>query len=381
MSRLSIAHVLSSFGMGGQERVALDLARQQRGDGHRVTAVALSPLPEGPFADEFRSAGIETHSFAKWGPTLDPTLAWRVSRHLTERSVEVVHTHNPHALVYGSLAASMAGAACVHSKHGVNPDTNRRLWLRRAASSIVDAYVAVTPSLARVAVAQNECDPTLLHVVPNGIDTSRFRRDPVARRRVRAQLGIPDDAWVVGTVGRLSPEKNQGLLIDAMAPMLDPQRHLLIVGDGPERHDLELHARTTMRPELIHFAGARSNVSDMMSAFDVFALTSNSEGLPLVLLEAMAVGLPVLSTAVGGIPDLVQHGVTGFLVPPGDRVALVTQLVQLASRPQAALDVAAAARRRVLARHSTEQMAKNYEELYRRILKASGDQPALAANG
>jgi glycosyltransferase involved in cell wall biosynthesis len=381
MSSLSIAHVLSSFGMGGQERVALDLARRQQGDGHQVTAVALAALPEGPLASEFRDTGVETHSFAKWGPTLDPTLAWRVARHLKERGVDVVHTHNPHALVYGSLAASMAGAACVHSKHGVNPDNNRRLWLRRAASSIVDAYVAVTPSLARVAVAQNECDPTLLHVVPNGIDTDRFTLDLRARRRIRAELDIPDDAWVVGTVGRLAPEKNQSLLIHAMAPMLDPQRHLMIVGDGPDRGDLERHARTTMHPELIHFTGARNDVSAMMSAFDVFALTSNSEGLPLALLEAMAVGLPVLSTAVGGIPDLVEHGVTGFLVPPGDRIALVTQLVQLASRPQVALDVASAARRRVLARHSTEQMAKDYEELYRRILKVSASQPALAANG
>jgi glycosyltransferase involved in cell wall biosynthesis len=230
-------------------------------------------------------------------------------------------------------------------------------------------------------VAQNECDPTLIHVVPNGIDTERFTLDLEARRRVRAELGIPEKAWVVGTVGRLSPEKNQALLIDAMAPMLDQERHLMLVGDGPERRELEMHARTTMHPELIHFTGARSDVGAMMSAFDVFALTSNSEGLPLVLLEAMAVGLPVLSTSVGGIPDLIEHGVTGFLVPPGDRIALVTQLVQLASLPQAALDVAAAARRRVLARHCTDQMAKNYEELYRRILKASSEEPALAANG
>ena len=380
MNALSIAHVLSSFGMGGQERVALDLARQQRAQGHRVLAVALAPEPEGPLAAEFRAAGVPTKTFAKLGPSVDPTLAWRVSRYLSQNAVEIVHTHNPQALVYGSPAASLAGAACVHSKHGVNPDPSRRLWLRRAASAIVDAYVAVTPSLARIAVAQNECDPTLLHVVPNGIDTSRFTLDLEARRRIRAELEIPENAWVVGTVGRLSPEKNQALLIDAMAPLLDPRRHLVIVGEGPVRGDLERQARTTWRPELIHFTGARHDVAELMSAFDVFALTSNSEGLPLVLLEAMAMGLPVLSSSVGGIPDLVEHGVTGFLVPPGDCIALVTQLVFLASRPQAALDVASAARRLVLTRHSTEQMAQDYESLYRRVLRTS-TAPLAAANG
>lgn len=370
MSRLSIAHVLSSFGMGGQERVALDLARVQRADGHQVTAIALAEQ-EGPLAAEFRALGVTTFNVAKRGPSLDPTLAFRLSRCLTQSGADVAHTHNPHALVYGSLAASLAGAACVHSKHGVNPDASRRLWLRRAASSIVDAYVAVTPSLARIAIAQSECDPTLLHVIPNGIDTSRFALDLAARSRIRAELGIPENAWVVGTVGRLSPEKNQTLLIDAVAPMLDPRRHLVIVGDGPSRESLERHARTTMRPELIHFTGARKDIAELMSAFDIFALTSSSEGLPLVLLEAMAMGLPVLSTSVGGIPDLVEHGVTGFLVPSGDCIALVSQLVWLASRPQAAIEVASAARRRVLDHHSTTHMARDYEGLYRRVLKTS----------
>lgn len=379
MNRLSIAHVLSSFGMGGQERVALDLAKQQRAEGHQVFALSLACEPEGPLGAEFRAAGVRTQSFAKRGPSFDPTLSWRVARCLTQNQVEVVHTHNPQALVYGAPAASLAGVACVHSKHGVNPDPNRRLWLRRAASSIVDAYVAVTPSLARVAVAQNECDPTLLHVVPNGIDTSRFTLDLEARRRVRAELGIAENAWVVGTVGRLAPEKNQALLIDAMAPMLDPRRHLVMVGDGPERQRLEMHAKTTWRPELIHFTGARTDVAALMSAFDVFALTSRSEGLPLVLLEAMAMGLPVLSTSVGGIPDLIEHGVTGFLVPSDDCTALVTQLVWLASRPQSALDVATAARRMVLSRHSLEQMAQDYEALYRRVLRTNKAETRVAA--
>jgi glycosyltransferase involved in cell wall biosynthesis len=368
-SSFSIAHVLSSFGMGGQERVALDLAKLQRGAGHRVLAVSLADLPEGPMASAFQAAGVNTHTISKRGPSFDPTLAVRLAGYLSREGIDIVHTHNPQALVYGAPAATLLRAGCVHTKHGVNPDPSRRMWLRRAASAMVDAYVAVTPTLARMAVERRECDPTQLHVIANGIDTLRFLPDAEARRRVRAELSIPDDAWVVGTVGRLSREKNQALLIDAMAKLLEPGRQLILVGDGPEREPLMARARATSRPELVHFTGARKDPEAYLAAFDAFALTSDSEGLPLGLLEAMAVGVPVVATAVGGVPDVVEPGVTGALVARGDRDGLTAELAQLATHPVAALEAARAARRMVLERHSTEHMVSSYENLYERVVR------------
>ena len=138
MTPLSIAHVLSSFGMGGQERVALDLANLQRAAGHRVLAVSLAGVPEGPMAGLFQAAGIRTASVARRGPSFDPTLAVRVAQQLWRDKVDVVHTHNPQALVYGSPAAALARAACVHTKHGLNPDPARRMLLRRAARARAD---------------------------------------------------------------------------------------------------------------------------------------------------------------------------------------------------------------------------------------------------
>jgi glycosyltransferase involved in cell wall biosynthesis len=382
MTRLSITHVLSSFGMGGQECVALDLAKLQRAAGHRVRVLSLAEPPDGPMAERFRAVGAVTETVPKRGPSFDPTLALRVAQSLTKAGADIVHTHNPQALVYGAPAATLAGKRSVHTKHGVNPDSNRRMWLRRVASSMVDAYVAVTPTLARVAVERHECDPTQLHVISNGIDTARFAPNPAARERLRSELGIPEGAWVLGTVGRLSPEKNQGLLIDAMAPILDPRRHLVIVGDGPDRGALLERARATLRPELIHFTGARDDVEALLAGFDAFALTSESEGLPLVVLEAMAVGLPVVATAVGGVPDVIERGRTGFLVPASDRIALMKELLLLTTRAHATEEVAAAGRRMVLERHSTEHMARDYEQLYRRILRpgASVTPLPLAAN-
>lgn len=372
MSALTIAHVLSSFHTGGQERVALDLATEQRKAGHRVLVVSLAPGPEGANADAFRAAGAQTRTIAK-GRGFDPTLPLRLAAFLFKERVRVVHTHNPHALIYGAPAASLVRAVAVHTKHGKNPDRARRLWLRRAVSKLVDAYVAVTPTLAALAIENRECAPARVHVIPNGIDVARFKPNPEVRRRTREELGIPDGAWVVGTVGRLSPEKNQALLVDAMTPLLDAQRQLVIVGDGPEGEPLSLRIAATWRAQFVRMTGARGDVETLLAAFDVFALTSNSEGLPLVLLEAMAMRLPVVSTAVGGIPDLVEPDVTGFLVESGDRVGLSDRLAWLSSRPPLALEVAEVARQRVLERHTMQRMAREYEALYESLLAARAE--------
>jgi glycosyltransferase involved in cell wall biosynthesis len=362
-----IAHVLSSFGLGGQERMALELASKQRAAGHFVVAISLSGEPEGAVAADFRKAGVRTETVAK-GNGVDASLPVRLAALLREERAEVVHTHNPHALIYGAPAAGLARAAIVHTKHGKNPDRPRRRLLRRLASTLVDACVAVTPALAALARRDRECDPKYLHVIPNGIDMSRFAPRAEARRRIRAELGIPDDAWVVGTVGRLAPEKDQCLLVEAMAPLLDERRQLVIVGDGPESASLKKAIDTTLRGTYVHMPGARSNVDEMLAAFDVFALTSKTEGLPLVLLEAMATELPVVSSAVGGIPDVVRHDATGFLFPRGEREALTRQLVRLFGSPTLARRVGAAGRKSIAQSHSVDRMAESYEALYRAVV-------------
>lgn len=347
--------------------MALGLASKQRAAGHFVVAISLSGLPEGPVASGFRNAGVRTETVPK-GNGIDASLPVRLAGRLREERVEVVHTHNPHALIYGAPAAGLARAAIVHTKHGANPDRPRRRFLRRVASTLVDACVAVTPALAALARRDHECDPKLLHVIPNGIDMTRFAPRAEARRRARSALGIPDDAWVVGTVGRLAPEKDQALLVEAMAPLLDVRRQLVIVGDGPERDALRKTIDATLRGQYVHLPGACSNVDEMLAAFDVFALTSKTEGLPLVLLEAMATELPIVSSAVGGIPDIVQHDKTGFLFEAGGREALTRQLVRLLGAPGLARRVGVAGRRAIVASHSVDRMAESYEALYRDVI-------------
>jgi glycosyltransferase involved in cell wall biosynthesis len=358
---LSIVHVLSSFGVGGQERVALDLAIGQRARGHTVRAISLAPPPDGQMADEFREHGIETLRVAKRGG-LDPTLVPRLAFALRRLGAELVHTHNPLSLIYGAPAAKLAGAHAVHSKHGKNPGSRGQKLLRRLAARFTDAFVAVSDTTLAQARELHDAPDTKLHEIANGIRLDRYAPSSDARAQVRAELGL-GDAWVVGTIGRIDANKNQAMLVRAMLPMLSREVRLVIVGDGPARAEVEALAK---RSPFVTFTGRRMDVPRVIHAFDVFALSSISEGLPLVVPEAMAAALPIVSTAVGGIPSVVDDGVTGLLVPV-DENRFAVALAALAADRDRARAMGKAAREVALTRYSADRMVEAYLALYTSI--------------
>jgi glycosyltransferase involved in cell wall biosynthesis len=362
----SIVHVLSSFGMGGQERVALDLATGQAAAGHRVVTVSLAPPPDGPLAAEFEEKGLDIATVPKRSGR-DLKLMVELGRLFRAREADVVHTHNPQPLLFSALAARASRAALVHTKHGVNPDNARRMAMRRAAGKLVGAFVCVSEPTAAVARERRECRPDRLVVVPNGIDLDRFGPDPEARRAVRAELGIPEDAFAVGTVGRLFVEKGHAYLIRSLAPVLGDGFHLVITGEGPERENLAAQAAGLGRKDCVHLTGNRRDVPRLYAALDAFALTSKSEGLPLVIPEAMAAGLPIVATAVGGVPQVVDESETGFLVDYGDEEALRARLCALDADRRLARKCGETGRERALGRYSSRRMVAEYLELYRRV--------------
>jgi glycosyltransferase involved in cell wall biosynthesis len=372
MTTLRIAHVLPSFQIGGQERVALDLARTHRKAGHRVTAFSIDTGPEGPLGAMFRAADVETRTVPK-GPRVDPTLVARLAVHFATRRVDVVHTHNPMAMTYGAPAGKIARTVVVHSKHGENMvGRSRQLRLRQAISRLTDAFVAVSPTTADAARASRDVDERKLRVIPNGIDVTRFQRNEASRRASRRELGIPEDAWVVGTVGRLAPEKNQVILVQALSEWLGARTRLVIVGEGRQRETIERAIGAAGVGEWVHLTGARQDVPQLLASFDVFALPSISEGLPLVLLEAMATGLPVVASDVGGIPDVVADGITGFIVPVRDETALRERLVSLAATPSLAIEFGDHARDLAHERFSLDAMSQAYMALYEEMLAGRG---------
>lgn len=361
----SIVHVLSSFGMGGQERLALDLAAIQRRRGHRVTVISLAPPPDGPLVDEFTKADLEVVRVAK-RPGFDLTLPPRLFRAFRAAGADFVHTHNPQPLIYSSAAARLAGAKAVHTKHGMNPASGKQMALRRGAAKFLSAFVACSGPTAEQAKKQRDCALDKLHVIPNGIRLDKFAPDPALRQAMRAELGL-GDAWVVGTVGRLDELKNHQMLIRAMAPHLGPKVKLVIIGDGPTRDVLAAAVAKLPDPSTVVLAGQRMDVPKLLPGFDVFTLPSRTEGLPLVVPEAMATGLPVVATSVGGLPTVIDEGVTGFLVPVEEK-PLAAALLSLRD-PVRAQAMGAAARVAALERFGAERMVDRYLELYATALK------------
>ncbi|MGE0549448.1 MAG: glycosyltransferase [Kofleriaceae bacterium] len=357
----SIVHVLSSYGVGGQERVALDLALGQQARGHRVGVVSLAPPPDGAMALEFSQAGISVGRVPKRGG-LDPTLVPRLARELMRQRVDVVHTHNPLPLIYGAPAARLVGAAAIHTKHGANPGSRGHRVLRRVAAQMTHAFVAVSDTTAAQARALGDAPEAKLHTIPNGIRLDRYQPDPEARAAARVELGL-GDAWVIGTVGRLDVYKNQALLVRAVAPLLSSKTRLVIIGEGDARGEVEAAIAALPDPRWVVMTGRRMDVPRLIHAFDVFALSSKSEGLPLVVPEAMAAGLPIVSTNVGGLPSVVDDGQTGLLVPV-DEGALSAALAKLTADHELARRLGRRAREVALDRYSSDRMVDAYLELY-----------------
>jgi len=358
---MHIVHVVSSLAIGGQERMILDLARGLRGRGHRVTVISLAH--GGALTRSF--GAIPLVSLERRGG-IEPSLTWHIADILRGLHADVVHTHNPLALTYAGPAARWARVSrLVHTKHGANPPRSRAdLLARRAFLRLCDAYVAVSEPTAAVARELDRAPERLLRVIPNGIDTEAFSHDPAKRVSVRAQLGIPANARVIGTVGRLAVEKAHRFLVAAVSPLLGPQTRLVIVGDGSERSAIEEAIPPAVRP-FVHLPGARDDIPAVLSAFDVFVLSSSTEGLPLVVPEAMAAGLPVVSTDVGGLSTVVRHDRTGRLVPFGDEPALRRHVDELLRNDALRAAHGSAAVVEARERFGLDRVVRAYEALYR----------------
>jgi len=363
---VKVVHVVLGLNMGGLERVVLRLVA--RTDRARFEPVVCALDEPGVLAPELARLDVPLR-IVRREPGLDTSLPFRLGHWLKEQGARIVHTHNPAPHLYGSLAARIAGARVIHTKHGRNtPSVRRYVLLNRIAASMTDRLVAVSDDAARVAIEIEHVSAHKVVTVLNGVDTDLFRPGGDARA-ARARLGIPAEGFHVGCVARLCSVKDHATLLDAFARVrrARPDAHLTLVGDGEERARLEATRARLGLEEAVTFAGQRTDTADLYAAFDVFALSSSSEGIPLTLLEAAAAGLPSVATRVGGNAEVVVDGETGLLVPPRDPERFSEALLALAARQDRAA-MGAAARARVDQRFSAERMSRAYHDLYTEIL-------------
>ena len=331
--------------------------------------LTISLTGDGPMAQRFAQAGIETHVLHRSTkvPGLDIGLVWRLACLLRREQVDILHCHNTFSKLYGTLAALASGTkAVIVTQHAVDYNgRGQQCDLTTFVNPFVSQFLTVSEHVLSAACKTRKIVRERSLVLYNGIDTSRF-----APQTQKAN----DDRVTIGCVGRLSKEKRHDILLEALSQIQTSLRpSLVLVGDGPTRQNLESQIQDSDLANHVRLLGTCHDVPSLLKDFDIFVLASDTEGLPVALLEAMATGLPVIATRVGGVPELIADGVNGILVPPGGPQELAEAIDQLVRNPELRHRLGAAGRERAVKQFNIQATVGKHEELYKTLagVKAS----------
>lgn len=356
--KLKVCHVSMCLLTGGLERLLVEFGKHRDGDQFETDFVALEDL--GVPADELRAQG---HHVECVGDTVSGKLPRlrRLMHIFRWGRYDVVHTHNTLAHFYGTFAAKLAGVrVVVNTQHGRRCGDSWKARLQfRMANQLSDRIYGVSEDAAALCRRDDPLSARHINALWNGVDLERFE--------YRNSAGPPTAI----TVARLSPEKDFATLLRATWILLKdrPDFRLKIVGDGPERAKLEQLSKELDLTNHVDFLGERSDVSELLPQAGFFVSSSLSEGISLTLLEAMAVGLPVVTTDVGGNPEIVVEGKTGLLVQPGSPEKLALAMRALLKDQEAWPVYGELARQRVEQHFNVRTMVRQYEDIYRQLLK------------
>lgn len=376
-------HVVDHLGKGGLENGLVNLINGL--DRGRFEHVVYTMRALGPNVDRL-PGNVRVLCMGKRDSDF-PLQVPKLVRAIREVDPHVVHSRNWGTVEAVAAARWVRSCAVVHSEHGLETKANakepwRRTRFRRMAFELADRVLAVSYQLRELHARRTGFAAGRIEVIHNGVDGARFFPDPVARSRMRAELGIADDEFCMGCVGNLLPVKDHMTAFQAVAKIADalPRWRLVIAGEGPERARLEAFLAANPRCKShISLLGLQDRIPALLNALDLYLLPSVSEGICNSLLEAMSTGLPVIATETGGNPEVVEHGKSGLLFPPGDTSKLAEQLLILESRPTMRTQLAQGAIRRVRDEFSMDTMIRNYTGLYESLGQKAAAAPMHAA--
>ena len=371
-----IVHVVAHFAVGGLENGMVNLLNQIPPTRYRHAVVSLGGYTD--YAQRIVNPAVKFYALNKRAGK-DMGVHWRLAKLLRQLKPAIVHTRNLSALECQFVAAAAGVSARVHGEHGrdvfdLHGKSRKYNLLRKAARHLVKRYITVSKDLENWLIETVGVAPARVTQIYNGVDIARFRPHEGDRVRLGPPGFMRGSEFVIGSVGRMAEVKDYPTLIRAFVQLVRSvpngreRLRLVIVGDGPTRAQCEELVRAKKVDHLVWLAGESDNVPELLRAFDLFVLPSLGEGISNTILEAMASGLPVIATNVGGNPELVEEGVTGMLVPPAQPDAMAQALLKYLENPVRMDIQGRTARLRVETRFSLEAMARDYLAVYDGVL-------------
>jgi sugar transferase (PEP-CTERM/EpsH1 system associated) len=380
-----IMHIVDHLGRGGLENGLVNLINHL--DPSRFEHVVYAVRRLGPNADRLPRERVQVICQGRQDSDSRFQVPMLV-RGIRECRPDIVHSRN-WGTIEGVLAGRWTRRAVVHSEHGFVSEASRkepwrRTCLRRLAFELADCVLTVSNQLRDFHAGRTGFNPKRMTVIPNGVDSRRFRPDAIVREQVRRELGLTEDEFCIGCVGNLLPVKDHMTVLKAVEGLQceGGRWRLLIIGEGSERQKLEHYiAEHPEWKDRVLLMGTSGRITELLNAMDVYVLSSVAEGMSNSLLEAMASGLPAIVTNVGGNPELVRDRETGLLFPAGDEVRLREHLQELWNRSDIRRQLAERALRRAREVFSMDAMVAGYGQLYESLGRRTTAVPVRAVAG
>ncbi len=368
---MQITHDLA---IGGLQQVVVNICRNI--DRRRFDISVLCLREKGDFAREIEREGIPVYQLPKNADGSPDYLSfWKIAQILRRKKTEIIHTHNTQPFVEGTLGSFFSRVrTIVHTDHARDfPDKKRYMVAEWFASKFTYRVVGVSEHTTNNLMRYEKISPHRLVTIPNGIDEEKFSVRIDVRKK-REEVGIRSHGPVIGVGVRLTEQKGLTYLVRAMPSVLKdiPDAELVIAGEGPLAGPLQKEAASLGIGESVHFIGPRLDIPELLQMFDLYVLPSLWEGLPMVLLEAMAAGCPVIATNVGGNSTVITHGYNGSLIEPRNPGLLAAEIVKIASQPTVREAYRHRSREIIHRQYSIDTMVKKYEQLYLRTTVNTG---------